>query len=308
MNPTVSILIPVYNRDKYISECIDSAINQTYRDIEIIVIDNASTDKTWNICQNYEKLDSRVKAYRNNVNIGPLNNWIECVKNAKGKYCKILFSDDVLDVRCIEKMCEVFQKHEVAFVFCSVRMGETILKSKIKYYNKKKIISSYEYFKGLLTGRTPVSPGAVLITKNELEQNLLTNIKTSKQWDYKKTGAGVDAMIMLQSCLKNNKVGCVNIPLVFFRIHEEGLTVIDQSNEVTGAYTSVFCYFSKNYISWICWMKTLSLLWVKTMLKKRRYYSPFSFVQSNEGNGSIIELATMILLSPFSIIRLYLNR
>lgn len=50
-NPLVSILIPVYNREKYIGEAIESAINQTYKNIEVIIVDNCSTDNTWKILQ-----------------------------------------------------------------------------------------------------------------------------------------------------------------------------------------------------------------------------------------------------------------
>ena len=56
-NPLVSILIPVYNREKYIGEAIESAINQTYKNIEVIIVDNCSTDNTWKILQDYQCKD-----------------------------------------------------------------------------------------------------------------------------------------------------------------------------------------------------------------------------------------------------------
>ena len=66
----VSILIPVYNREDLIGQTLNSAIDQTYHNIEIIVVDNASTDNTWKVIQRYEKQDGRIKAFRNNTNIG----------------------------------------------------------------------------------------------------------------------------------------------------------------------------------------------------------------------------------------------
>ena len=65
----VSILIPVYNREDYIGACIESAIKQTVTNIEIIIIDNASTDGTWVICQKYSERDSRIRIIRNEVNL-----------------------------------------------------------------------------------------------------------------------------------------------------------------------------------------------------------------------------------------------
>ena len=60
----VSILVPVYNREDLIGQTLNSALNQTYKNIEIIVVDNSSTDNTWEVVQSYEKQDSRIKAFQ----------------------------------------------------------------------------------------------------------------------------------------------------------------------------------------------------------------------------------------------------
>jgi len=58
--PKVSVLMPAYNAEKYIGEAIESILNQTFRDFEFIIIDDCSTDKKWEIIQNYSKIDSRI--------------------------------------------------------------------------------------------------------------------------------------------------------------------------------------------------------------------------------------------------------
>ena len=66
----VSIIIPVYNVEKYISECLDSCINQTLQDIEIIIVDDCGSDKSIDIVKEYAKKDSRIKIIKNNQNKG----------------------------------------------------------------------------------------------------------------------------------------------------------------------------------------------------------------------------------------------
>ena len=66
----VSIIVPVYNVADYISECIDSLINQTYQNLEIICVDDASGDSSFDICRGFESIDARVKVYRNAENRG----------------------------------------------------------------------------------------------------------------------------------------------------------------------------------------------------------------------------------------------
>ena len=67
--PKISVLMPAYNTEKYISEAIESILNQTLKDFEFIIIDDFSTDKTWNIIQKYVKEDSRIKAFKNEKGI-----------------------------------------------------------------------------------------------------------------------------------------------------------------------------------------------------------------------------------------------
>ena len=58
----VSIIVPVYNVEEYLRECVDSILNQTYSDVEVILVDDGSTDQSGNICDEYAKMDSRIKS------------------------------------------------------------------------------------------------------------------------------------------------------------------------------------------------------------------------------------------------------
>ena len=98
----VSIIIPVYNVEKYISECLDSCINQTLQDIEIIIVDDCGNDKSMDIAQEYAKKDSRIKIIKNNQNKGLFLARCEGLKSATGKYIISLDSDDFLDLKACE--------------------------------------------------------------------------------------------------------------------------------------------------------------------------------------------------------------
>ena len=131
--PKVSILIPVFNRKEYIAECIQSALDQTYTAFEVVVVDNASEDGTWEICQQFAAVDSRVRIFRNESNIGPVRNWIRCAQEAKGALSKILFSDDCLESNCLSEMVSKLADSKIALVYCAARIGKSRDESIIAY-------------------------------------------------------------------------------------------------------------------------------------------------------------------------------
>jgi glycosyltransferase involved in cell wall biosynthesis len=92
--PLVSVLITAYNREKYIAEAIESVLNSTFTDYEIIVVDDGSSDGTVGIANEYASKDSRIKVYINEKNLGQFANRNIAVSFAKGKYIKYLDSDD----------------------------------------------------------------------------------------------------------------------------------------------------------------------------------------------------------------------
>jgi glycosyltransferase involved in cell wall biosynthesis len=93
--PQVSIGLPVYNGDEFLRESVDSLLGQTYGDFELIISDNASTDATEEICQDYASADSRVRYVRQAQNIGANANYNEVVRLARGQYFRWAADDDV---------------------------------------------------------------------------------------------------------------------------------------------------------------------------------------------------------------------
>jgi glycosyltransferase involved in cell wall biosynthesis len=114
----VSICIPTYNGEKYLRDCLDSSISQTYRNIEILVVDDKSSDKTLLIANEFALKDSRIKVYVNEANLGLVGNWNRCIELATGHWIKFLFQDDLLFPLCIARMLENATS-ETKFIFCN---------------------------------------------------------------------------------------------------------------------------------------------------------------------------------------------
>ena len=103
MKSYVTIGIPVYNDRSYISRCIESAVNQSYEHIKIVIADNCSTDGTSEICKFYESTNSNIKYVRHGNNIGPFNNFKFLVDSCDTEYFMWLASDDWISLDFIEK-------------------------------------------------------------------------------------------------------------------------------------------------------------------------------------------------------------
>lgn len=117
--PLVSICIPTYNGEKFIEETLDSAISQTYKNIEIIITDDCSTDNTLSICELYAQKDARIKIFKNPHNLGLIGNWNQSIEKASSDWIKFLFQDDLLKPTCVEEMIYEAIDKNVNFVISS---------------------------------------------------------------------------------------------------------------------------------------------------------------------------------------------
>jgi succinoglycan biosynthesis protein ExoO len=115
MSVKVSIIIPAYNTERYIRKCIDSILNQTFQDFEVIIIDDCSSDDTVRIVQSYG--DRRIYLYKNEKNSGPSYSRNRAIKFAKGEYIAVLDSDDWWTPNRLEQMISFMKKNNADMVF-----------------------------------------------------------------------------------------------------------------------------------------------------------------------------------------------
>jgi len=104
--PRVTVCIPLYNGERYLPQCIDSVLAQTYIDFELLLVDDGSSDQTVAIAQAYASRDSRVHVSTNRANLGMVQNWNRCIELAKGEWIKFVFQDDAIEPHCLVRMLD----------------------------------------------------------------------------------------------------------------------------------------------------------------------------------------------------------
>lgn len=251
-NDLVSILIPVYNRENLIEETVQSALNQTYTNIEIIIVDNKSTDKTWEVLNKLAKEDSRIKIFQNESNIGPVRNWKRCIDEAKGEYGKILWSDDLIDSCFLQKTVPFLEDKDVGFVFTGTEIFIDGSDKKTSHYfiGETGIYKREKYVNGVLfDGNYPVSPGCTLLRLKDLKLNLLVDIPNKVNSDFSMHAIGNDLLIFLLTAHKYEKFAFVNEKLSFFRAHEGSISIQSNDGKLPLLYALASAYFVENYRS-----------------------------------------------------------
>jgi len=277
---TVSILIPVYNREKLLAPCIQSALDQTMTDLEVVIVDNASTDGTWEVCREFAGRDQRVRIFRNETNIGPVRNWQRCFAEAKGKYGKILFSDDLMYPTFLEKLLPYMNDRETSFVFTMAEIGSQPETGQPAYKwanGSKKLPSNLFIHDALFGGNVPVSPGAALFYMDDLRKNLLLGVPSPSINNFLNHGAGIDLLLYLLTARSYAKVAYVDEPLVFFRAHPGSITIASQPSKISDCYVQAKIWFVLEYGNAIMVERCVSWIWLGECRRRRTWVNPAEF-------------------------------
>jgi glycosyltransferase involved in cell wall biosynthesis len=246
----VSILIPVYNREGLIEETVRSALEQTYDNIEIVIVDNHSTDSTWEVLEKLASHDNRIKIFQNDTNIGPVKNWKRCIDEATGEYGKILWSDDLIAPEFLEKTVPFLENSDVGFVFTGTEIfvDGTDQKSSHYFIGETGIYDSEKYINGVLfEGNYPVSPGCTLFRLQDLKKNLLIDVPNKVDSDFSMHAIGNDLLIFLLTAHQYKQFAFVNEKLSFFRAHEGSISVQSNDGKVPLYYNLASAYFIEIY-------------------------------------------------------------
>lgn len=205
----ISIIIPIYNKENSLKRCIESVINQTYKYIEIILVNDGSTDNSLYICKEYEKKDLRIKVV-DKVNGGVSSARNEGIKVAQGKYIQFIDSDDCIDYRMCEKLINAAETYDSDMVICGYReirekkVNENLCVN-VNCDNKKKFEEMFEYLYGNWFINVPWNKlyKKVLIKsyfdqKLSLGEDLLFNLSYLKD---------VKTVTCVEDCLYNYYIG-----------------------------------------------------------------------------------------------------
>lgn len=120
MNPKLSIIMPVYNVEEYLGESIESILQQTFKDFELILINDGSTDNSGEICEKYSKLDNRIRVmHKENSGAGSARNY--GIMNSTGEFLAFVDSDDTIECNMYKTMIDIALKEESDIVVCGYK-------------------------------------------------------------------------------------------------------------------------------------------------------------------------------------------
>lgn len=217
---TFSIIIPVYNTAKYLRNCIENVLNQSYRDYEIILVDDGSTDGAEKICDEYAEKDARIKViHKENGGISSARN--KGIEVSKGDYLIFLDSDDYWgDNKALEKLKNIFQKEKldiIVFELYSYVEGTSsycLKENNLQYIDENKVYSGQEFLYCVLAGKENYEwfPWIYAYRKT-----LWEDLKFDQSINYFE-----DVEVIYKVILSAKKIAALKVPIYFYRTKREG--------------------------------------------------------------------------------------
>lgn len=158
-NDLISVIVPIYNVEKYLKRCVDSIINQTYKNLEIILVDDGSPDNCPKICDEYKKKDNRIKViHKKNGGLSDARN--VAIDIAQGQYLTFIDSDDYVESNYVEILYDTLKKYQVKLVIADNLIeydnGKTICNSSYTDY----VLTEKETLEKMLWGERDLDNGA----------------------------------------------------------------------------------------------------------------------------------------------------
>lgn len=241
--PLVSICIPTFNGEQFIVEAMESAINQSYANLEIVVSDDASNDATLGLIDQFkEKTKIPITVYFHQPS-GIGANWNNCIKYAKGEYIKFLFQDDVLKPNCIEEMVNALENDKTIGLVASRR--EFIIEESHLNEETKKWIKGYGNLQEALN--LPLINGMRIIDKQLFKSYLFLKSPLNKIGEpsvtifrkelVKEIGYFREDLKQILDfefyyrILKKQKIAILEKELVKFRLHPKQATNLNKGND-----------------------------------------------------------------------------
>lgn len=208
--PDISIIVPIYNAEKYINKCIDSILNQTKKELEIILVNDGSTDNTESIIKSYK--DKRIKYFKNtNHGIGYTRNY--GISKSTGKYIMFLDSDDYLEKTACEKLFNKIEKDKLDIVMCNFYKdyGDRVEEIKLPSFKDSSLKDNPDIITEYL------NPWAKLYSTKLLKDN---KIKFVEDLKYE------DAPFVIEALCTANKIGKIDECLNYYVIHNNSETTV----------------------------------------------------------------------------------
>lgn len=269
----ISVVIPVYNVEKYLSECLDSVVNQTYKNLQIILVDDGSTDFSGKICDVYAEKDNRITVvHQKNAGAGAAKNTgLELID---GDYFSIIDSDDYIELDMYEKMVNSLEKYNADIVQCLFRnvfVNDSFdRKYKIKG-NYPKVLTSKRFLKEYLYDWK-----YAIFANKVFKSSLLKDIRFP-------VGRKIDDEFFTYKLVCNAKK-VVNIDNILYNYRMRKTSVMNENDTDRLIYDRIDCFIERyNYVSDIYPS-------LKKKYNLKLYDDLLYFKDSAKDNGKILSL------------------
>lgn len=204
----VSVIVPVYNVENYIYKCVNSITNQTYRNLEIILVNDGSKDNSGKLCDELACNDNRIKVIHENNNGVSISRNIG-INTALGDYILFVDSDDYLDKNVIEELVKNLSGCDIVKI-----SHKEIRGNKEKNFSNEGVYTKKEYIKKILFGDIGGHSWGYLL-KRDIIKEIYFDTNTSCM---------EDTIFILNCILKSNNIKCINTSYYNYRINETGIT------------------------------------------------------------------------------------
>lgn len=247
----VTVCIPTYNYGCYIAESIESILNQSFTDFELLIVDDHSSDDTAAVVATYAEKDSRIRFSINPDNIGMVNNWNFCLSQAHGEYIKFVFGDDLLaSTDALEQMVALLDSDTTISLVASSRFiidEASVVMSIESGFHTDYILPGYDVINYLLFRQKNLigEPSVTMFRKSQATRGFdcrYEQIVDLEMWFH---------------LLKQGRFAYINHPLCSFRTHEKQQTAKNKEslNDADDVLCLIEDYFDKPYINLSAIMK-----------------------------------------------------
>jgi len=232
LDPLISVITPVFNREKYLVKCIESILSQTYENFEFIIINDSSSDLTKNIIKDYNLQDPRIKLLNNDKNIGATLSFNRGLDICQGKYVARMDSDDISHPDRFLKQVEIFESwHDLEVL----GTGAILIDCDGKEIGRRQFPSDFKRIKSILNTGVPVFDPSVMIRTSTL--------KETKGFDNRLAPAD-DYHLWLTLFKKKKIISNINDYLIKYRIHETNLSKLESKEQLRKSFLALQIYNS----------------------------------------------------------------
>jgi glycosyltransferase involved in cell wall biosynthesis len=243
-SPFVSVVTPVYNGAKYLTECIESVLGQTYPHWEYVIVNNQSKDATLEIAESYARRDPRIRVHNNSEFFPVIQNWNHAMRqiSTQSKYCKVVHADDWLFPDCVEKMVHLAENNpSVGIVGAYALRGDHVWLDGLPYPST--VVPGRELCRQTLMqwGHYVFgSPTSILMRSNDVRKrhDFYNELNFHADWE------------VCYELLKDQDFGFIHQVLTYTRQHaESGTAFATRYNTLRPGSLTIFLRYGPFYLS-----------------------------------------------------------